>query len=119
METLTLKGLRFHAYHGYYDKEREEGNDFEVDLIFSATLRKAGDSDNLSDTIDYQEAVKIVESVMNGPSQKLIETLTKQIGDQLFEAFPKAKKLEVAVRKLHPPLQIETDYSEIRMSWQR
>jgi dihydroneopterin aldolase len=119
METLTLKGLRFRAYHGYYDEERQEGNDFEVDLTFSADLRKAGDNDNLEDTIDYQEAAEIVKSVMDGPSLKLIEALTKRIGDQLFEVFPEAQKLEVAVRKLHPPLETETDYSEIRMSWQR
>lgn len=119
METLTLKSLSFRAYHGYFEKEREKGNDFEVDLFFSADFRKAGDSDRLKDTIDYQEVLKIVKSVMEGPSLKLIETLAKRIGDKLFEQFPETEKLEVAVRKLSPPLNTETAYSEIRMQWQR
>jgi dihydroneopterin aldolase len=119
METLTLKSLRFHAYHGYYEKEREEGNDFEVDLIFGADFRAAGHSDDLRDTIDYQEVLKTVTSIMDGPSLKLIETLAKRIGDNLFDQFKNAQELEVVVRKLHPPLDVETAYSEIRMQWQR
>ena len=119
METLTLKSLQFHAGHGYYEKERKEGNDFEVDLIFRGNLRKAGDSDKLSDTIDYQEVLETVTSVMEGPSVKLIETLAKQIGDRIFDRFDDAQELEIAVRKLHPPLDTETAYSEIRMQWPR
>lgn len=119
MDTLTLKNLFFEAYHGFYEEERQQGNRFEVDLTFTADLRRAGESDRLEDTIDYQKAADIVQEVMEGPSQKLIETLTKQIGDQLFESFPQADQLQVAVRKLSPPLNIETAYSETRMSWQR
>lgn len=119
METMTLKGLRFRAYHGYYKRERDEGNDFEIDLVFSANLQPAAESDNLRDTVDYQKAEKIVSSVMEGPSVKLIETLAKRIGDRLFDEFSVVQKLEVSVRKLRPPLETETAYSEIRMSWQR
>lgn len=119
MDTLTLKNLRFEAYHGFYEKERRQGNQFEVDLTFTADLRQAGKSDCLEDTIDYQRAAKIVQEVMEGPSRKLIETLARQIGDQLFESFPQAEQLQVAVRKVSPPLNVETAYSETRMSWQR
>ncbi|NIT61406.1 MAG: hypothetical protein GWN00_35935, partial [Aliifodinibius sp.] len=52
-----------------------------------------------------------IKKVMNGPSLKLIEALTKSIGDQLFEQFPKVESLKVSVRKLHPPLDVETAYS--------
>lgn len=119
MEILTLKNLSFRAFHGYYEEERRDGNDFEVDLVFTADLRKAGDSDDLNDTVDYQEVLETVESVMKGPSVKLIETLAKHIGDQLFENFPDVGKLKVVIRKLRPQLEIETAYSEICMTWQR
>ncbi|HLR25676.1 MAG TPA: dihydroneopterin aldolase [Fodinibius sp.] len=119
MDTLTLKKLRFHGYHGFYEEEREQGNAFEVDLIFNTDLQTAGSSDRLEDTIDYQQAVAIVRKVMEGPSCKLIETLTKTIGDRLFDTFSEAQGLRVAVRKLNPPLDIETAYSETQISWQR
>ncbi|MGD8427031.1 MAG: dihydroneopterin aldolase [Balneolaceae bacterium] len=117
METLTLKDLHFRGKHGYYEEERHKGNDFEVDLIFHANLRQAGDSDKLDDTIDYQRAEKIVRSVMEGPSVRLIETLAKRIGDNLVGSFPEIQNLEVIVRKLNPPLHTKTTYSEIRISW--
>lgn len=119
MDTLILKKLCFTAYHGFYEEERRKGNKFEVDLIFSANLRTAGESDRLEDTIDYQQVVQSVQSIMEGPSKKLIETLTKRIGDQLFDRFQQARELQVAVRKLNPPLDVETAYSETRMVWQR
>lgn len=119
MDKLTLKGLSFHAGHGYYEEERQEGNDFEVDLVFYADLSEAARSDDLSQTIDYQKAETLVKGVMNGPSIKLIETLTRQIGEQVFEAFQNLQKLEVSVRKLHPPLETKTEFSEVQMTWQR
>lgn len=119
MDTLTLKGLRFHAPHGYYRKEREQGNDFEVDLEFSLNLRPAGETDNLDKTIDYQMAEMLVREVMEGPTVKLIETLTLRIGESVFEHCPELQQLKVTVRKLSPPLQTQTAYSEVEMSWLR
>lgn len=114
-----MKGLKFHAPHGYYEKERWDGNDFEVDLVFYADLSEAGRTDDLEKTIDYQKAEFIAREVMQGPPVKLIETLARRIGEQAFEAFEQLVKLEVSVRKLHPPIETETAYSEVRMTWQR
>ncbi|NGP78105.1 dihydroneopterin aldolase [Balneolaceae bacterium YR4-1] len=119
MDKLTLKGLRFHAPHGYYEEERIEGNDFEVDLVFYADLSEAGRSDDLSQTIDYQKAETAVKNIMEGTSVKLIETLTLRIGEQVFETFPNLQKLEVSVRKMEPPIETKAEYSEVQMTWTR
>lgn len=119
MDSLTLKGLSYRARHGYYEQERIEGNDFEVDLIFHADLSEAAESDDLGKTIDYQKAEEQVRAVMEGPSVKLIETLARHIGEELFREFEEVQKLEVKVRKLNPPLPTKTKYSEVRVTWQR
>ncbi len=119
MDVLTLSGLKFHARHGYYEHERTEGNEFEVDLTFHADLSKAGATDDLSRTIDYQKAETIVRDVMEGPSVKLIETLATKIGTQLFQQLPEVQQIEVCVRKLNPPLQTETNYAQIVRTWKR
>lgn len=119
MEVLTLKGLTYRANHGYYEEERIEGNDFEVDLVFHADLSEAGRLDDLNETIDYQKAEEQVRTVMEGPSVKLIETLAHRIGEELFRNFETVQKLEVKVRKLHPPLPVDTEFSEVHMTWQR
>lgn len=119
MDKLVLKGLKYRGLHGYFKEERVTGNDFEVDLAFFFSLQKAGSSDDLSKTIDYSIAQEIVSNILTGESQHLIERLTYLIGEKLFEIFPDATKIEVSVRKMNPPLSIDSDYSEITMSWPR
>lgn len=116
---LIIKSLKYRSQHGFYEEERRDGNDFEVDLIFDLDLRKAGRSDDLAQTLNYEEAEATVREVMEGPSRKLIETLVLNIGERLFGKFPEVQHLKVSVRKLNPPLKAETNYSEVTMTWQR
>ena len=118
MDQLTLKGMSFHARHGYFDEEKVKGNDFEVDLIFKLSLEEAGRSDNLQHTIDYGKARALVEEILMRPPINLIEHLCLLIGEQLFNTF-QPEKLKVKVRKLNPPMEGDTRYSEVSMKWPR
>ena len=86
-DLLTLKALRYHAFHGVHAIEREQGNSFEVDVLFRAELRQAGAHDQLDLTLDYEKAEQIVSGVMFGPSVHLIEKLCVDIGEQLMNTF--------------------------------
>lgn len=119
MDILTLKSLQYQGRHGYYEQEQTEGNTFEVDLVFGLNLSAAASTDDLNNTIDYQTAEGIVKKIMHGPSVKLIETLAQRIGKKLFDSFPEARKLEIRVRKMNPPLETKTQYSEVTMTWHR
>lgn len=118
MDKLIIKGLRFHGLHGLFDQEKIIGNIFEVDLEFSLSLQKAGETDNIEDTIDYAKARSIVNNIIKSHSLNLIETLSLKIGEKLFEEF-ELKALEVKVRKMNPPMEGETEYSEVTMQWPR
>ncbi len=119
MDKLVLKGLKFRGLHGFFEEERVEGNDFEVDVIFVTSLEESAKTDDLNKTIDYSRAQEIIASVIQGDSRKLIETLTFLIGQKLYSFFPEVESLEVKVRKLNPPMPGETEYSEVTMSWPR
>lgn len=119
MDILTIKSLRITGRHGIHDEERKRDTLFEVDLIFHGNFKAAGESDDLSDTINYEEAEALAEQIVKGQSRNLIESLCVEIGDSLFQQFSNVKRLEVAVRKLSPALTNPVEYSEIRMSWQR
>lgn len=118
-DTITLKSLALHAKHGYYDEEREKGNRFEIDLTASGNFRRSSDGDDLTQTFDYEKAEQVVLDVMNGPPEKLIETLCQKIGNHLFSEFTMIKALSVTVRKLNPPIQTPAAYAEITMRWNR
>lgn len=119
MDTLTIKGMQFRGFHGVHEHEIKEGNDFEVDVIFTTTLSVPGKSDALSDAIDYTKVHKICSDIMTGESTNLIEHLCFKIGTEISSAFPYHTKFEIRVRKLNPPLSSPVDFTEARMSWPR
>jgi 7,8-dihydroneopterin aldolase/epimerase/oxygenase len=119
MGTLVVKNLSFRSRHGYFDFEREVGNNFEVDLLFRTNLALAGQTDSLEDTLDYAPASQVVEEVMAGEPVHLIETLLARIGASLMSHFPEVNYLEVRLRKIKPPIHAKCDYVEICDQWQR
>lgn len=118
MDVLTLKSMSFHARHGHSEEEKRIGNTFEIDLEFSLSLTEAAKSDDLTKTIDYSKARDVVSDIMDGTPVNLIETLCFKIGERLFKNFT-PQKLQVKVRKLNPPIDGETLYSEVCMQWPR
>ena len=119
MDCITIKNLKFHAYHGYFPSERENGNDFEVDVRIWLELEAAATGDDLAETVDYSGAADIVGNVMNGKPVKLVETLLFKIGESLTRSYPRAEKIEVAVRKRNPPMQYGCEYTEVKSRWPR
>lgn len=119
MDTITLKSLEFHGKHGYYDEERQEGNRFELDVIANGNFKSSVNDDNLDLTFNYEIVKKVAQNIINGPSEKLIETLCKRIGDQIFEQSPVVNQLTVSLRKLNPPIGVPAEYAEITMTWNR
>jgi len=119
LDRITLKSLTFHEKHGYYEKERIEGNRFEVDVVAYGEFKESADGDDLKRTFDYQQAEQIVTGVMKGEPKKLIETLCMNIGERIFRETPAVERLVVSVRKLSPPLSTKTAYAEITLEWNR
>lgn len=119
MGILAVKDIRFRSRHGNLDFERDIGNTFSIDLICRADLRKAAQTDQLSDTLDYGPAVAVVREIMEGESVHLIETLLARIGDSLMTRFPEIMSLEVHLRKLHPPIPETCEYVELVDQWER
>ncbi|MEX0638986.1 MAG: dihydroneopterin aldolase [Balneolaceae bacterium] len=119
MDTLTLKSLQLDGFHGVQPEERERGNRFEIDIIMRGDFKKAASGDDLQLTVNYEWVEEIVLQVMHGPSRQLIETLCHNIGEILFREAARIEHLEVALRKLNPPLSTPGAWAEIRMEWQR
>ena len=118
MDKLVIKGLKFHGLHGVFEQEKIIGNIFEVDLCFILSLQKAAETDDISETIDYAKARSMVEEIMKSNPMNLIETISLKIGEKLSTEFD-IDSLEVKVRKLNPPMEGETEYSEVTMQWPR
>ena len=103
MGIISLEGLRFHAHHGYHGEERKLGNTFIVDISLEVDFEKASESDELKETVNYEEVYSIVKSEMELPS-KLLEHIIHRIQERFEHQFPQIKSLEVSISKLNPPI---------------
>jgi len=105
---IFLNGMKFHAYHGVYPKERAEGGSFEVDLeleLETNILKKT--DDRLENTLDYSEIYQLVSKVMATPVN-LLEEVALRIGREL-KTLSQVKYYRIRVSKLHPPIEGEID----------
>ncbi len=75
MDKIVLKNMGFYGYHGNLESEQEQGQRFFVDVEITTDLTKAGQSDNLEDSINYVEVYELVRSVMIGEKCNLLERL--------------------------------------------
>ena len=103
MSKIILENMEFHAFHGCLDHEKQLGNTFIVSVNMDLSTDKAGKSDELHDTLNYQLVYDVVKEQMEIPS-KLIEHVGQRILDSIFNSFPQIKKLKVKLSKLNPPL---------------
>jgi dihydroneopterin aldolase/dihydroneopterin aldolase/2-amino-4-hydroxy-6-hydroxymethyldihydropteridine diphosphokinase len=101
----VLTGLRVRANHGVFDHERDNGQDFFVDVTAWLDLSPSAASDDLAQTVHYGElAVEISDAVRRDPVD-LIETVAERIADVVL-AHPPVHSVEVTVHKPSAPIEV-------------
>jgi dihydroneopterin aldolase len=103
MGRIEIEGMEFYSFHGHYPVEQEVGNKFLIDLVLDADLGKASQTDNLEDTINYQQVYEIVKKEMEINSH-LLEHIAGRILNQLHQAFDSLIKTKIKISKMNPPL---------------
>ena len=104
-DAITLTGLRAVGYHGVYDHERRDGQEFVVDLVLRRDLRAAALSDDVGDTVHYGEVAQLVAAEIEGPAVNLLETLGQRIADAVLGRYPLAS-VTVTVHKPQAPIPV-------------
>jgi dihydroneopterin aldolase len=77
--------MSFHGRHGVRPEERERPQEFKVDIEVETDLSEPGKSDRIDDTIDYRQIRAIAKEVIEGESQKLLETLAARIAERVLQ----------------------------------
>lgn len=104
-DLISLKGITAKGYHGVFDFEKRDGQEFSVDLEISLDLTTASHSDNLEDSIDYGIFTTIAREAIEGEPFDLIERLAGFIADRIKDEFPKVESVSVTVHKPFAPVK--------------
>ena len=121
-DLIELRGLVVSGTHGMLDEERQRAQPFEVDVDLVMDLSAAGETDDLSQTVDYGSVVSSVAAVVGGAHCELLEHLAQRIIDAIFESVscpPGEQPLEeltVTVRKTRPPVAYPMTSAGVRLT---
>jgi len=112
MDVIRLKNMVFYGYHGVHESEKMLGGKFEVDLDIYKDLKKAGSSDDLKDTLNYEKVYRTVYNCINRNKFFLIEALAERISESIINKY-KTDRVVVRVRKPHAPVKGVLDTVEV------
>ncbi|WP_040168242.1 dihydroneopterin aldolase [Microbacterium gorillae] len=116
VDEITLTGLTVFGRHGVFDFEREQGQEFTIDVTLRLDLRPAAASDDVTDTVHYGELADALAEIVAGEPVALIETLAARLADAAL-TDPRVHDASVTVHKPHAP--IERTFTDVSVTIHR
>ncbi len=115
-DRIELRGLRMPARVGVLPFEQSQDQPIEIDVDLVTDTAAAGASDDLDDTVDYGAVCAAIETqgVRAGPVA-LLERLAARIAESVLAVDDRIVAVEVAVRKLRPPVPQDLATSGVRI----
>src|SRR5688572_13804688 len=117
-DRVLMKGLEFYGYHGVIPEENRLGQRFIVDIEMHADLQRAGETDDLTTTVNYVAVLADVRAIVEGPACKLIETVAARIADRILDAYA-VSAVRVRVLKPDVPIPATLEYVGIEIERMR
>ena len=101
---IFIKNLKLYGYHGVNPEEKKEGQYF----VFNVEINIFKDSfllyDDLSETVNYSEAVKVIKKINSSAKYDLLETLAEEIAIKISRLSLIISKVKTRVEKINPPI---------------
>ena len=115
MDSIRIKNLKIPARHGVYEFEKEKDGIFELDINLYLPLLKAGKSDRLEDTINYEDIISTVTKAFTEKQYALVEAAAQSVCDRLLNDF-KIDKIAIRIRKPHAPIDADFETVEVQLN---
>lgn len=103
-DQIVLTGIHGFGYHGLFDQERKDGQDFFVDLTLAVDLSVASQSDAIEDTVNYAEITDLVVEEITTNPVNLIEKLAARIAERVLNQHAMVISVVVTVHKPQAPV---------------
>jgi dihydroneopterin aldolase len=107
-DVIAVTGIRGFGYHGVLAAEREQGQEFSVDVAMTVSTENAAATDDLAGTIDYSAVAAGIHAVITGEPHDLIETVAARCADVALQ-FPGVRRVRITVHKPEAPVGVPFD----------
>ncbi|SLF33359.1 Dihydroneopterin aldolase (FolB) [Mycobacteroides abscessus subsp. abscessus] len=104
-DRIELRGLKVFGYHGVFEHERRDGQEFSVDITVWLDLDTAAATDQLVDTLDYGDLAQRAAAIVSGPPRNLIESVASAIAEDVM-TDSRVHAVEAVVHKPNAPIPL-------------
>ena len=115
-DLIRITGIKGFGYHGVFEEERTNGQDFYVDVELEVDLTRASVSDDVTDTINYAEVTDLVIEEITTNPVLLIEKLAGRIAERIKATYFQAARVTVTVHKPQAPVTAEVKDISVSIS---
>jgi FolB domain-containing protein len=98
MDQVFITDLVVHTIIGVNDRERERPQDILINIVLFASLKQAGQSDDLNDSVDYSSVAKKVRAYAETARRLTVEALAADLARVCLDV-PRVEKVRVRVEK--------------------
>lgn len=119
MDYILIENLVLFANHGVLPEENRLGQKFVLSAKLYVDLHEAGETDDISKTVNYAQVCSMITEYTKANTCKLIESAVSQIADKIFESYPEVKELELTLRKPWAPIGLPVDCAGVSIKRKR
>jgi dihydroneopterin aldolase len=116
LDRIALSGLTVRGFHGVFEHERRDGQDFVVDVVLHLDTRPAAQTDDLARTVHYGELAQALAAIVAGEPVDLLETLAARLATQAL-SDERVRAVDVTVHK--PAAPIPLDFADVAVTVRR
>ena len=120
MDAIQIRDLEIYCHHGVMKEENVLGQKFLVSVTLYMDTRPAGETDDLSRSINYAEVAHFVKQEMEQKNYKLIEAVAEQLARRILLTFSLVDHVKVEIKKPWAPILLPLDTVSvcIERGWQ-
>lgn len=112
MDYIHLKDMQFFGYHGVLPEENVLGQRFRANVSLAVDMKKAGETDELDETVSYVGVYDICKEIIEGKPYKLIEAVAEAIATRILTQY-EGQIFGCRVEVIKPDPPIPGHYKEV------
>ena len=118
-DKIIIKGLKIFAYHGVNPEEKQDGQNFILDIVCYTDFSYAAVTDDLNQTVSYAKIIKTATKAFCEKSYDLIEAAANAVTQKIFDEYEKIKKIDITLKKPEAPIKADFDYVAVEFTKER
>ena len=109
MDRISIYGITATGYHGVFEHEKRDGQEFRIDVVLHVDISAAAATDDVANTVDYGAVSQLVVAQIQAGPWDLIEKLGSEIAGAILSTWPQVATVDVVVHKPQAPIPVPFD----------